>query len=185
MTHTRDRDLLTAHFTAERPLRIQVITLSDRAAQGVYEDKSGPRVVEHLQRHYRDGGPAIALRTALLSDDPAALQDTITAALAQGTCLIVTTGGTGIGPRDHAPDVVLSIAEKTIPGIMEMIRLKYGMDKPAALLSRAVAATVGPALIYTLPGNPKAVDEYMTEIVKTLDHALCISHGLDAHWEPR
>ena len=179
MTHSRA--LLTAYFTAERPLRIHVITLSDRAAQGLYEDKGGPRVVENLQRHFRDGGPAIALRTALLSDDPAALQDTIAAALAQGTCLIVTTGGTGIGPRDHAPDVVMSMADKVIPGIMEMIRLKYGGEKPAALLSRAVAVTVGPALIYTLPGSPKAVDEYMGEIVRTLDHALCVSHGLDAH----
>ena len=71
--------------------------------------------------------------------------------------------------------------DKEIPGIMEMIRMKYGIEKPNAYLSRGVAGVMGKSLIYTLPGSVKAVNEYMTEIVKTLDHLFYMQYGIDIH----
>ena len=98
-----------------------------------------------------------------------------------GAHALFTTGGTGLGSRDIAPDVVSEAADRFIPGIMELIRVKYGAEKPVALLSRSVAATKGTMIMYTLPGSPKAVDEYMTEILKTFSHLLCVIHGIEAH----
>ena len=94
---------------------------------------------------------------------------------------IFTTGGTGIGPRDFTPDVVGKLIEKEIPGIMESIRVKFGNDKPNALLSRAIAGTIGKCLIYTLPGSVNAVNEYCDEISKTMEHSLLMLHGIDGH----
>jgi molybdopterin biosynthesis enzyme MoaB len=95
--------------------------------------------------------------------------------------LVITTVGTGVGPREITPEVVTSLADKLIPGTMEHIRLTPGAQKPNALLSRSVAAVMGQTLVYTLPGSVKAVDEYMGEIVKTLDHLVFTLHGLDTH----
>jgi molybdenum cofactor synthesis domain-containing protein len=96
--------------------------------------------------------------------------------------IIITTGGTGIGPRDITIETVTPLLTKEIPGIMEFIRIKYGAEKPNALLSRAVAGITGKALIYTLPGSVRAVDEYMTEILKTLKHTIYMQFGIDKHF---
>ena len=95
--------------------------------------------------------------------------------------MIFTTGGTGIGPRDFTPEVVKTVMDKEIPGIMELIRIKYGQEKPNALLSRGVAGVMGNSLIYSLPGSVKAVNEYMSEITKTLQHLIFMLFGLDVH----
>ena len=78
-------------------------------------------------------------------------------------------------------DTVCGVLDKQLPGIMELIRVKYGMDNPNALLSRAVAGTMGETIVYTLPGSVRAVTEYMTEIVKTMEHGLFMLHGIDKH----
>ena len=95
--------------------------------------------------------------------------------------LIFTTGGTGIGPRDITVDTIAPMIEKEIPGIMEMIRVKYGMEKPNALLSRGIAGIIGKSLIFTLPGSLKAVNEYMKEISKILEHSIYMQYGVDIH----
>jgi molybdenum cofactor synthesis domain-containing protein len=95
--------------------------------------------------------------------------------------IILTTGGTGIGPRDITVETVIPLLTKEIPGIMEFIRIKYGTEKPNALLSRGVAGITGKSLIYTLPGSLRAVEEYMTEIVKTLKHTIYMQYGVDKH----
>jgi molybdenum cofactor synthesis domain-containing protein len=95
--------------------------------------------------------------------------------------LVITTGGTGVGPRDITPEVVKELLDKEIPGIMEMIRMKYGAEKPNALLSRGVAGLMGNAFVYTLPGSVKAVNEYMSEITKTLKHLYLMRMGIDSH----
>ncbi len=176
-----DRELLRAHFTEAAPLRVLVITLSDRASQGEYEDKSGPKLRKHVEEFFGEAGVALAAESALLSDDRAGLRERLVAARDGGVHLIFTTGGTGVGPRDHTPDVVLELADKVIPGIMDLIRLRYGADKPCALISRSVAAMLGKTVVYAIPGSSKAVDEYMTEIVKSLEHIVCTAHGLDVH----
>ena len=95
--------------------------------------------------------------------------------------IIFTTGGTGIGPRDITPEVVKPLLDKEIPGIMESIRIKYGMEKPNALLSRSIAGVMKKSLIYTLPGSVRAVNDYMSEILKTLEHLIYMQRGIDAH----
>ena len=95
--------------------------------------------------------------------------------------MIITSGGTGIGPKDITVETVRPLLTKEIPGIMEYIRVKYGSHKPNALLSRGVAGIIGKSLIYTIPGSVKAADEYMAEILKTLNHTILMQYGIDAH----
>jgi len=176
-----DRDALREHFTLAAPLRIVVITLSDRACNGVYEDKSGPKLRGHVEDFFSHAGIAFKAESVLLSDDAAGLRERLVAARDGGVHVVFTTGGTGVGPRDVTPDVVLELADKVIPGIMDLIRLRYGADKPCALISRSVAAMLGKTVVYAIPGSSKAVDEYMAEILKSIEHIVCTVHGLDVH----
>lgn len=176
-----DRELLEEHFSNGNPLRVLVVTLSDRAAAGVYEDKGGPLIRQRLEDFFEGSGVELQVQSALLSDDAQGLRDTLVEARDVGVHAVFTTGGTGVGPRDNTPEVVLDLADKVIPGIMELIRIKYGADKPCALLSRTVAAMLGETVVYTLPGSTKGVDEYMGEILKTFEHLLCVVHALETH----
>jgi molybdenum cofactor synthesis domain-containing protein len=164
-----------------RTYRAMVITLSDRASKGVYEDRSGPRVIALMEEFFNRMGWKNEIIYHLIADDEYILQNLLGTAVEDGFDFIFTTGGTGIGPRDITPEVIRKVIDKEIPGIMEMIRMKYGMEKPGALLSRSVAGVAGTALIYTLPGSVKAVNEYMAEIAKTLKHSVYMLHGLDVH----
>ena len=101
--------------------------------------------------------------------------------VSEGHEIIITTGGTGIGPRDFTPDVVKPLLDKEIPGIMDYIRLKYGAEKPNALLSRSIAGVSGKSLIFVLPGSFKAVKEYMSEILPMLNHLFAMMSGIDSH----
>ena len=164
-----------------RPLRLQVVTVSERANQGIYEDRSGPRVQEHLDNHFATSQWRTEISAEIIPDDADRLRTLLETSRDDDIDVVITTGGTGVAPRDITPDVVLALADKTLPGIMEHIRTKHGAKKPAALLSRSVAAVAGRTLIYTLPGSCKAVDEYMAEILKTLDHLLFTLNGIDRH----
>lgn len=164
------------------PVRFEVliITLSDRACRGEYRDLSGPRIKERLSEFFVSQKWESNIRIELIPDDADILQKLVTDA-GNSSDLIFTTGGTGIGPRDITVDVIKPLLTKEIPGIMEFIRMKYGTEKPNALLSRGVAGISGKSLIYTLPGSLKAVDEYMTEIIKTLKHTVLMQYGIDTH----
>jgi molybdenum cofactor synthesis domain-containing protein len=158
-----------------------VITLSDRAYAGEYEDRSGPRLSQLLSE-FCDGQKWLHdIENVVIPDDEQALSALLLDAVEQSVDFIFTTGGTGIGPRDISPEVVGSVIEKEIPGIMEMIRMKYGKEKPNALLSRGIAGTAWKSLLFTLPGSVKAVNEYMEEISKSLKHMVYMLHGLDTH----
>lgn len=159
---------------------VLVVTLSDRAYSGEYSDQSGPRISERLESFFRDEGWESHITIKLIPDDPRALTDLIKEG-GESCNIIFTTGGTGIGPRDITIETVTPLISKQIPGIMEFIRIKYGIDKPNALLSRGVAGITGKSLIYALPGSLKAVDEYMTEILKTLKHTIFMQYGIDTH----
>ncbi len=166
-------------MTLPEVFKVHVITLSDRAHSGVYSDLSGPVVVKYVKDAIADAGWKYEIKTTVIPDDAVALQAILKEA--PMTDLIITTGGTGIGPRDITPDVVRPLLTREIPGIMEQIRVKYGTKNPKALLSRAVAGTIGNTLIYTLPGSVKAVHEYMAEIVKTMEHTFYMLYGIDRH----
>ena len=158
-----------------------VITLSDRAYEGEYADRSGPRLSELLTSFFNEKKWLHEVENVVIPDDEQALSALLLDAVEQGVDFIFTTGGTGIGPRDISPEVVSSVIQKEIPGIMEMIRMKYGAEKPNALLSRGVAGSADKSLIFALPGSVKAVNEYMEEITKSLRHMVYMLHGLDTH----
>lgn len=164
-----------------RPLRLLVVTLSDRASRGEYIDQSGPHAKGRLEQFFASKRWPIELETKVLPDDAELLRQLLLFARESGLDAVFTTGGTGIGPRDITPDVVIALSDKTLPGIMEHIRQKYGQEKPAALLSRSVAAVLGKTLVYTLPGSPRAVEEYLGEILKTFEHLFCMLHEIDVH----
>ncbi len=160
--------------------QVLVITLSDRAHRGEYDDLSGPRIVLKINEFLSSVGWDHEVEYRLIGDDPEVLGELLRQA-GRSYNLIMTTGGTGIGPRDITVDTVSPMLSKEIPGIMEFIRVKYGSMMPNALLSRGVAGVLDKALIYTLPGSLKAVDEYLEEILKTLQHAVYMQYGIDSH----
>lgn len=161
-------------------LEILVITLSDRAHKGEYEDLSGPRIKEKLSEYLCSTTWEFNITMTLIPDDADILRELLKSAEFVYD-IVITTGGTGIGPRDITVETVAPLLTKEIPGIMEFIRVKYGMEKPNALLSRGIAGLMGKSLVYTLPGSVKAVDEYMTEILKTLKHTIYMQYGIDSH----
>ncbi len=159
---------------------VLVVTLSDRAYRGEYEDLSGPKIVDIISEYLSSVSWKYSVKLTLIPDDPHIFKDLLISA-SDSYNIIFTTGGTGIGPRDITVDTVTPLLTKEIPGIMEYIRIRYGTEKPNALLSRGIAGIIGKSLIYTLPGSVKAVDEYMKEILRTLKHAVYMQYGIDKH----
>ncbi len=164
-----------------KALRIWTLTLSDRGFAGHYRDRSGPRAGELLEAFFADKRWHWQVESTLLPDDSDRLRQMLVKAVDDGVDLVFTLGSTGVGPRDIAPETVAAVCDKTIPGIMENIRIKFGSQKPSALLSRSLAAVAGTTQIYALPGSVRAVEEYMGEILKTVEHTLLMLHGVDAH----
>ena len=162
-------------------INISIITLSDRASSGEYEDRSGPKIKEMLESYFLQKNQKVKIENTVIPDDAKTLHELIIQNKENKIDFIFTTGGTGIGERDITIETVTPLLEKQIPGIMEMIRVKYGMEKPNALLSRGVSGVIGKSIIFTLPGSVKAATEYMTEIIKTLEHSLFMLHGIDKH----
>ncbi|HUG24355.1 molybdopterin adenylyltransferase [Piscinibacter sp.] len=139
------------------PLHIGVVSVSDRASTGVYEDKGIPALKEWLARAVRN---PIHWETRLIPDEP----DDISAALCdlvdQARCdLVLTTGGTGPAPRDVTPEATLAVADKVMPGFGEQMRQISLNFVPTAILSRQVAVIRGKSLIINLPGQPKSIAE--------------------------
>lgn len=162
-------------------INITIITLSDRASAGEYADKSGPQIRNLSDIFFSGINRPTEFASHLIPDDPKDLTQLIKSAIAQQVDVIFTTGGTGIGARDITPETVRPLLDKEIPGIMELIRVKYGMEKPAALLSRGIAGVSGKTLIYCLPGSVKAVTEYCNEILPTIEHSIYMLEGIDSH----
>jgi molybdopterin adenylyltransferase len=139
------------------PVRIGVVSISDRASSGVYEDKGIPALKEWLSRAVRN---SIDWQPRLIPDE----QETISAALRElvdeARCdLVLTTGGTGPAPRDVTPEATLAVADKAMPGFGEQMRQISLNFVPTAILSRQVAVIRGKALIINLPGQPRAIAE--------------------------
>ncbi len=164
-----------------KTISITIITLSDRASKGVYKDLSGPQIKSMIETYFVDKKWNFNIKTEIIPDNANMLKDILIKAKKTETDIIITTGGTGIGPKDITPDIVKPLLDKEIPGIMELIRVKYGMNIPNAVLSRGVAGIIGKSQIYTLPGSVKAVKDYMKQILKTLEHLIYMQLGLDVH----
>ena len=161
--------------------KITVITISDRAYAGIYKDASGPESVRILKDFFGQKKLPIQIDGTIIPDAPMHINKIIRESVEDNVDIVVTTGGTGIGPRDFTYEVVKKLIDKEIPGIMEIIRLKFGADKPQALLSRSIAGIKNNTLIYAIPGSLNAVKEYLEEINKTILHTLYMLNGLDLH----
>jgi molybdopterin adenylyltransferase len=161
--------------------KIKIITLSDRASSGEYEDKSGPMIKKFIESWAEEKHLKISFDSDIIPDEVSRLKDEMDSSFSAKYDMIFTTGSTGIGPRDIAPETIQPMLDKEIPGIMEMVRMKYGMEKPNALLSRSLCGVKAKSLVFSLPGSPKAVAEYMEEISKVLFHSILMLHGIGDH----
>lgn len=154
-------------------MRVAVLTISDTVAKGEREDLSGPAVVAACR------GLGWEVTSSLrVSDDPAAIREQLRAMADSGHVeLILTTGGTGLGPRDNTPESTLAIADRIVPGISEEMRRKGAEKTPTAILSRGVSVIRSKALIVNLPGSPKGATESLDIIAHLLPHAVHVLHG--------
>ncbi|GAB6158444.1 MogA/MoaB family molybdenum cofactor biosynthesis protein [Desulfotomaculum varum] len=152
--------------------KIGIITMSDKGFQGLREDTSGAVIREMVAplgkvEQYR-----------LVPDDPQIIQNTlIEFADVYRLDLVLTTGGTGLGPRDHTPEATLAVIERQVPGIAEAIRAASLTKTPKAMLSRAVSGIRGSTLIINLPGSVKGVRECLAVVLPVLPHGLEILSG--------
>ena len=164
-----------------RPLRILIITLSDRASAGIYEDRSGPAIGQVLEEHFRGTREHLAIERVIIPDDPERFKRHLREAVDSGVDFVLSTGSTGLGPRDIAPDVTRKVIEKELPGLMEYIRMKYGQQKLAAVMSRGLAGSAGSTFIMNAPGSVRGATEYASEFVKVRSHIRNMIHSIDAH----
>lgn len=159
------------------PIRAAVITVSDACSRGERADDSGAALVELLAA----SGAEIAEKK-ILSDDLAPLVQVLEAiARRRDVNLILTTGGTGLGPRDNTPEATLRVIEREAPGIAEAIRAESLKVTPMAMISRGVAGVLSGTLIINFPGSPKAVRESFAVIKPVLAHAVDLLAGKTRH----
>lgn len=148
--------------------RAGIITVSDKGSQGKREDVSGPAIAEML------AGAAISIeKTIIIPDEVHQISQTIIQfADVEKLDLILTTGGTGVSPRDLTPDATLKVIDKEIPGMAEAMRFSSMKATPHAMISRAVAGIRGRSLIINLPGSPKGAKENLAVVLPALKHAI-------------
>ena len=158
-------------------VRAVVITVSDACSRGEREDASGAALVQLL-----NGIGAEIVESKILSDNPEPLVGTLKQfAEREDVNLIITTGGTGLGPRDNTPEATRQVIEREAPGIAEAIRAESLKATPMAMISRGVCGVRAGTLIINLPGSPKAVKESFAVFAPVLSHAIDLLEGRTAH----
>lgn len=160
-------------------LRAKILVLSDLAARGEREDRSGPAVRDILEGH---GWEVAAIE--VLPDEFNQIRDRLTEWTESDECdAVFTSGGTGLGPRDVTPEATRSVIEKEVPGLAELMRAEGTRSTPLAALSRAVVGVQKRKLIVNLPGSPRGARESLESIIDTLPHAIDQIQGRTRHSE--
>ena len=155
--------------------RIGIVTVSDRASAGVYEDKGGPAIREFLTQHLTNEWQPIA---RLISDDVATIARTLRNLADLEHCsLIVTTGGTGPAARDVTPEATEMVCQKMMPGFGELMRAVSLSVVPTAILSRQTAGIRGSSLIVNLPGKPSSIAECLTAVLPAIPYCVDLIGG--------
>ena len=158
-------------------IRAVVITVSDACSRGEREDASGAALVELL---LKIGAEIVERR--ILSDDLKPLTEALRGfAVRSEVNLIITTGGTGMSPRDNTPEATLEVIEREAPGLAEAMRMETLKQTPMAMISRGVCGIRSDALIINLPGSPKGVRESFAVIAPVLSHAMALLAGMTRH----
>lgn len=160
-------------------MKIGRLTISDRASAGIYADRSGPEI-ETVLREFLGGGAKFA--AAIVPDEGEVISAALRKLADIEKCdLVVTTGGTGISPRDVTPEATRAVLEKELPGFGEIMRAQSFAKVRTAILSRAVAGTRGACLIVNLPGKPSAVRECLEILAPAIREGLAHLGGADPH----
>jgi molybdopterin adenylyltransferase len=161
--------------TAASSARIGIVTVSDRASAGVYEDKGGPAIKEFLTAHLTSPWEAVA---RVISDDISTIARTLRdLADLEHCCLIVTTGGTGPAPRDVTPEATEQVCNKMMPGFGELMRSVSLRVVPTAILSRQTAGIRGSSLIVNLPGKPSSIADCLTAVLPAIPYCVDLIGG--------
>ena len=160
---------------------IGVVTVSDRASRGEYQDLGGPAIVDYLNHTLSSPWRP---ETRVIADDRSLVESTLRELAAAGCCLIVTTGGTGPAPRDVTPEATEAVCEKLLPGFGELMR-KVSLEKvPTAILSRQTAGILGRSLIVNLPGQPKAIAECLDAVFPAIPYCIDLIDGPRLETDP-
>ena len=158
-----------------KPACIGVVTVSDRASRGQYEDRGGPAVVEYLRDVLTSPFEVVS---AVIGDEQPLIENTlIEMADQKHCCLIVTTGGTGPAVRDVTPEATEAVCEKMMPGFGEQMRTVSLTKVPTAILSRQTAGIRGKSLIVNLPGSPKAIAECLDAVFAAIPYCIDLIEG--------
>jgi molybdopterin adenylyltransferase len=156
-------------------MRIGVVTVSDRASLGEYEDRGGPAIADYLRQVMVDPFDVVS---RVIADDLLTIQQTIVDLADQHRCcLIITTGGTGPAPRDVTPEATVAACEKMLPGFGELMRSVSLRAVPTAILSRQTAGIRGGALVVNLPGQPKAIAECLDAVFPAIPYCVELIGG--------
>jgi molybdopterin adenylyltransferase len=157
------------------PAKIGIVTVSDRASRGEYEDRGGPAVRAYLDRVLTSPFDAIA---HIVADETDLIIETLVELSEQaGCCLIITTGGTGPAPRDVTPEATEAVCERMLPGFGEAMRAESLRFVATAILSRQTAGTRGSCLIVNLPGSPKAIAECLDAVFAAVPYCVDLIGG--------
>jgi molybdopterin adenylyltransferase len=156
---------------------LAVLTVSDRCARGEMADTAGPAVAALLKR----GWPQAEIRTRLLADDENAIAAALEEFAHQDAALVLTVGGTGLGPRDRTPEATRRAIDREAPGLAEAMRARSAERNPYAWLSRGVAGMRGTMLIVNLPGSKRGAEESFEAIAALLRHGLEVAAGGQRH----
>lgn len=155
--------------------RIGILTVSDRASRGEYEDRGGPAIQEYLSEVLSSPWQPIA---EIISDDQSAIESALVRMCDdENCCLVITTGGTGPARRDVTPEATEAVADKMMPGFGELMRQVSLRAVPTAILSRQTAAVRGGALIVNLPGQPKAIRECLDAVFPAIPYCVDLIEG--------